>query len=303
MRRISHFLTVLVMLVLMTSACGGEANPPTSVAATTTAAPVNTTVPPTTAIPSTTTTVAATTTVAPTATEPLTAFESGSMDPGQQKAFMFLTEAGVEIEYLLYLPIGYNDEREWPLFVFLHGFLSFDQNPNLEALRVHNPLAWVGPDVEFPFVLIAPMGPAGRWSRYHDPMEELIDELADSLAINTEAPFLTGLSTGATGTWQWALASPDRFAGLAANAGSPTGSPTGPPPEDICALQNLPVWVAHSEADSLFIASHAATVEALNECGSSVVTFTIYQELSHAESFIKAYAGPELYQWMLQQAD
>ncbi len=74
-------------------------------------------------------------------------------------------------------------------------------------------------------------------------------------------------------------------------------------PEGICALQDLPVWVAHSAADSLSIASHAATVDALKECGSSVVTFTIYQELSHAQSFIRAYAVPELYQWMLQQAD
>ena len=299
MRGISRFLSVLVILVLVTSACGGEANSPTSVAATTPAAPVTATAAPTTGIASTTT---PTTTVASTTTEPLTTFENGSMDPGQQKAYMFLTESDVEIEYFLYLPIGYNEDRVWPLIVFLHGFVGFD-DPNLESIRVNNPLAWVGPDVEFPFVLIAPLGPAGRWSLYHDPMEELIDELAESLAINTEAVFLTGLSTGATGTWQWALARPERFAGIAAIAGSPTGSPTGPPPEDICALQDLPVWVAHSAADSLSIASDAATVEALNECGSSVVTFTIYQELSHAESLIRAYAGPELYQWMLQQTD
>jgi hypothetical protein len=37
----------------------------------------------------------------------------------------------------------------------------------------------------------------------------------------------------------------------------------------------------------------------LEDCGNTKVTFTVYTGLSHAETFITAFAGPELYDWML----
>ena len=73
-------------------------------------------------------------------------------------------------------------------------------------------------------------------------------------------------------------------------------------PEDICRLVDLPIWVAHSEADEEApIDSDAAIVTELEECGSTVVRFTVYEDLGHVESISTAYAGPDLYEWMLEQ--
>jgi predicted peptidase len=202
------------------------------------------------------------------------------------------------MEYLLYVPEDYEEDRAWPLILSLHGFLGAD--PTLESVRTQNPVAWVDPS-EFPFVLVAPKGPDGLWSEYHEPMDELFDVLGDSLSIDPEAVFLTGLSSGTLGVWPWALARPDLFAGIAPIAGGPPLT-VDQVSEDICGLVDLPIWMAHSEADEVVpIDSDVATVAGLEECGSTAVRFTTYEGLTHVESISTAYAGPDLYEWMLEQ--
>lgn len=251
--------------------------------------------PTTTTAPSTATTAPPTTTTAP----GLPPFSQDSINPGQQEAYSFVSSSGVEIEYLLYVPNDYED-RAWPLILSLHGFLGRGDQ-TLELVRPWTPVAWVDPSVEFPFVVVAPLGPSGLWSQYHEPMDELFDVLGEALSINQEARFLTGWSAGAIGTWQWALARPDKFAGIAPIAGGLPGV-EGVVPEDICRLVDLPIWVAHSEADEEApIDSDAAIVAELEECGSTVVRFTVYEDLGHVESISTAYAGPDLYEWMLEQ--
>jgi predicted peptidase len=222
------------------------------------------------------------------------------MKPGQQEAYSFVSSSGVEIEYLLFVPEGYEDGA-LPSILFLHGFLGH-VDPTLELVRAQNPLTWIDLSVEFPFVVVAPLGPSGLWSQYHEPMDELFDVLGEAMSLDPEARFLTGLSAGTIGTWQWALARPDQFAGIAPIAGGGSMSGGVVVPEDICRLVDLPIWIAHSEADEeVPMDSDAATVAELEECGSTVVRFTAYEDLGHIESLSAAYAGPDLYAWMLEQ--
>ena len=284
----------MVLVVLVAGACSGDDADSTTTSPITTATSAPTT--PTTS-PITTATSAPTT---PTTAPGLPSFGQDSINPGQQQAYSFVSDSGVEIEYLLFVPEGYEENGDLPLIVFLHGFLG-RADQTLERLRTLNPLVWVDPNAEFPFVMVAPKGPDGLWSQYHEPMDELFDVLGEVLPINPEALFLTGLSAGAVGTWQWALARPDRFAGIAPIAGGPSMSTEEVVPEDICRLVNLPIWVAHSRADDLPIDSHEATVAELQECGSTAVLFTVYEDLGHTDSYQTAYAGPDLYEWMLKQ--
>ena len=55
--------------------------------------------------------------------------------------------------------------------------------------------------------------------------------------------------------------------------------------------------------DDLPIESNRAAVMALEQCGSTVTDFTAYTDLSHTDSMSTAYAGPELYDWMLALMD
>lgn len=284
MKEARHVLSFVLAALVVTS-CGGGATSTTAVPSVTEVAPA----------PS-----GGGGTSAPTPDPAPPAFSRDSTEPGTQHAYSFTSASGVDIEYLLYVPQGYDEGTAWPVILFLHGFLGTDQT--LESMRTKNPVAWLDPNAAFPFVLVAPKGPDGLWSEYHEPLEELLDALGDSLSLDPEGVFLTGLSAGASGVWGWAMAQPDRFAGIAPVAGGPSMSQSDPVPPDICRLVSLPIWIGHGEADGhVPIASMAAVVAALEECGSTTVRFTSYQGLDHAASISTAYAGPDLYEWMLEQ--
>lgn len=300
MKRIFIYLMVLFLLIAGCSPEGDATSSESPVAQMATATPTEIRLAPTEAATPTISQPDPVETATPTEPQPtpVIPFTTDSIGPGQQEAYSFQSSSGEEIIFWLYLPEDYDESQKWPLIVSLHGFLGFE--PSLEKVREQNPLAWVSPDVEFPFIVISPQAPAGSWAKYHEPMVELIEFLSESLSIDPDAQFLTGLSAGAVGAWQWALAFPGRFAGVAPIAGGPSMNPNDPVPENICVLKDLPVWVAHSEADrEASIESNRAMVMALEECGSTVASFTAYTDFSHMDSIRKAYAGPELYDWML----
>lgn len=225
-------------------------------------------------------------------------FALDSIRPGQEMAYAFQSTSGEVIHYWLYIPDSYDEGRSWPLIISLHGNLGFGQS--LDLVRQQSPTAFVGSEVDFPFIVVSPQAPDGPWDIVHEPMEELIGVLGESLRIDAEAQFLTGLSMGVVGAWQWALAFPDRFTGLALIAGSPSSPLFEFDPEEACKLRDIPIWVGHSEADERApIESTREAVMALEDCGNTKVTFSVYTEVNHVETLATAFGGPELYDWML----
>jgi len=239
----------------------------------------------------------ATQTIQPQSTH-LPPFTQKSMNPGNMQAYSFLSGSGQELDYLLYLPEDYYERPAWPLIISLHG--NKPGRISVEDVLEMNPLNAIDPDSEFPFILVAPVSPTAIWNFYYEPMDELMDTLAKSLSIDSDALILTGFSAGAYGGWQYALSNPDQFVAFAPVAGGPGG---GPVPENMCLLKDLPIWIIHSEADFVIpINESYAALEALEKCGSSSIHMTTYTDLDHVDSIYAAYADPALYEWMLQQA-
>jgi len=230
-------------------------------------------------------------------TEPIP-FTLDSIRLGQAMAYSFQSTSGEVILYWLYIPENYDADQSWPLILSLHGNLGFERS--LDRVPELSPMAFVGSEVDFPFIVISPLEPDGPWNIYYEPIEELIEFLGEPLNIDSEAQFITGLSTSVAGAWQWALAFPDRFTGLAMIAGPPSSPMYEFDPQEACKLRDLPIWVGHSEADErVSIEATRDAVMVLEDCGNTKITFTVYTGLSHAESFITAFAGPDLYDWML----
>ena len=228
---------------------------------------------------------------------PLPPFKEESISPGNMQAYSFLSSSGQELDYLLYLPDEYHERTAWPLIISLHGTKRTRHSVN--DVLIMNPLNSIGPDSEFPFILVAPVSPTGDWKFFHESMDELLDTLAESLSIDSNALILTGLSSGAYGGWHYALSNPDRFMAFVPVAGGPGGDPV---PKNICLLIDLPIWIIHSEADFIMpIKDSYAALEALENCGSSSILMTSYTDLDHGDSIYTAYANPALYEWMLQQ--
>lgn len=228
---------------------------------------------------------------------PLPPFTEESISPGNMQAYTFLSSSGQELDYLLYLPDEYYEKSTWPLIISLHGDKS--RIHRVEDVLEMNPLNFIDSDSEFPFVLIAPVSPTANWEFHHKPMDELLNTLVESLSIDSNSLILTGFSAGAYGGWHYALSNPDQFVAFAPVAGGPGGDPV---PENICLLKNHPIWIFHSEADfTMRIDNSYATLEALENCGSSSILITTYTDLNHVDSIKTAYADPALYEWMLQQ--
>ena len=132
-------------------------------------------------------------------------------------------------------------------------------------------------------------------------MDELLTHLSETIAVDTNRLYLTGLSRGAYGVWQYALKYPDRFAAIAPVAGGASLS-SNPVPDAICTLKNLPIWVFHGEADKVISPKlDSAVVTALESCGSDI-KFTLYPNADHPDTWILAYADSALFEWFLEHS-
>lgn len=218
------------------------------------------------------------------------------------------------INYLLYLPGDYGKDprQKWPLILFLHG--SGERGNDLELLKTQPLPEVLERKVDFPFVVVSPQLPPGyeqgytyvdyaalawAWSSKIEALKVLLDQIQSTYAVDDRRVYLTGISMGGFGTWQFALRYPQYFAAIVPIAGGYIYQSEAVP-ENICDLKGLPVWVFHSAQDTnVSPAQDEVLVSALKACGSTV-RFTLYPGIGH-DAWLPAYADPELYQWLLAQ--
>ncbi len=205
----------------------------------------------------------------------------------------------VELDYLLYLPKGYDDggAMKWPLMLFLHG--AGERGSDVAKVAVHGPPKLVKQGMEFPFILVSPQCPEGqRWD--NESLLMLLDDVIGRHKVDTKRVYLTGLSMGGYGTWSLAAHHPERFAAIAPICGG--GSTI-----DILLrarvkdspIKTLPTWVFHGAKDPVVPLSESERmVAALKKAGNNEVKFTVYPEAQH-DSWTESYNNMDLYQWFL----
>jgi predicted peptidase len=212
------------------------------------------------------------------------------------------TARTVEVNYLLYLPDDYgkDPQQKWPLILFLHG--SGERGNDLELLKRQPLPKTLDRQKDFPFIVVSPQLPLvmGNWSGLIDPVNVLVSQIQATYSVDPQRVYLTGLSMGGFGTWEFALRYPRRFAAIVPIAGGYRRQ-SNAIPENICDLKDLPVWVFHGAQDINVVPSQSKNmVNALKACGGNV-RFTLYPDADHPASWTRAYADPELYKWLLEQ--
>ncbi len=197
----------------------------------------------------------------------------------------------VEFSYLLYLPPGAEQgTKKWPLVIFLHGV--GERGNNLELVKRHGPPKLIEEGQKFPFILVAPQCPADRWWNVED-LDAWLLGLLKELPVDANRVYLTGLSMGGFGTFEWATKHPERFAAIAPICG-------GGEPFLASRLKNVPAWIFHGAKDPVVpLKRSQEMVEAIKKAGG-IVKFTVYPEAGH-DSWTATYANPQLYQWLLAQ--
>jgi predicted peptidase len=200
----------------------------------------------------------------------------------------------LEMKYLLYLPETYDEqEKQWPLMVFLHG--AGERGDDLNKVKVHGPAKLVDQGRDFPFIIASPQCPANQWwPNKIEHVMALIDEITDTYQVDEDRIYLTGLSMGGYGTWTIASTYPDRFAAIAPICG-------GGQPYLAGNLKTVPVWAFHGAKDPVVpLKLSQQMVDAVKWAGGNA-TLTVYPEADH-DSWTETYNNEELYKWLLSHS-
>lgn len=200
------------------------------------------------------------------------------------------------LPYLLALP----DDAvapPWPLLLFLHG--SGERGSDLERVSRFGVPKEIALGHPIPFAVVAPQCPAHTiWSTQLDVLIALLDHVQASHPIDAERVTVTGLSMGGTGTWELAVAHPDRFAAIVPVCGSDAWCVGDA--SQVCVIRHVPVWAFHGARDDVIPASASRRlVDALRRCGGDA-ELTLFSEMGHA-CWDPVYATPEVYAWLHAQ--
>jgi predicted peptidase len=197
----------------------------------------------------------------------------------------------VKLNYLLYLPKGYDEsDKAWPLVLFLHG--AGETGSDVEKVKKHGPPKLVEAGKEFPFILVSPQAPRFGW----DPqtLTALLDDIIGKYRVDKDRVYVTGLSMGGMGTWALAAAHPKRFAAIIPICGA--GNPA-----DARKLKDLPIRIFQGGKDPVVRPETAeAMLKALKEAGAKDVDLTVYPNAAH-DSWTQTYDNPEVWKWLLEQ--
>ena len=133
------------------------------------------------------------------------------------------------------LPPDYDKDpaKKWPVLVFLHG--SGERGDDLERVKVHGPHKYWAGRQEQPFVMIYPQCPTGQWWT-PVALNDLLDEALAKYRIDPDRVYLTGLSLGGYGSWDWSMRNPERFAALVPICGRGDAM-------DAARVKEIPTWV------------------------------------------------------------
>jgi predicted peptidase len=206
----------------------------------------------------------------------------------------------IEINYLLFLPKGYEAkaQKRWPLILFLHG--AGERGTNVWKVATHGPPKNVTSKPDFPFILVSPQCPEGRiWS--NDQLLALLNEVIGTYAVDKSRIYLTGLSMGGYGTWSLGLAYPELFAAIAPICGGGEFiSPLLSSRDKREALRSLGIWAFHGAKDPVVpLAESERMVELSKKLGVKEVKLTVYPEAGH-DAWTETYKNPDLYEWLLE---
>ena len=196
------------------------------------------------------------------------------------------------LRYYLYYPGDYETQnnKKFPLLLFLHG--GGESGGDLKDLQINGPPKMIVEGKEFPFLILAPQHPYKRKFWNTNAVIQLLDTVIKNNRVDKRRIYLTGLSRGATASWELAVQYPEKFAAMAVVCGMT------PLPYASWINKEMPIWVFHGEDDPVILIEESEKmVNKLKSMGYEV-TFTKYPDVGH-DAWTKAYENDELYDWFM----
>ncbi len=221
---------------------------------------------------------------------------------GPQVATFYSEIDDSEQPYGLYIPPGYDPQKQYPLVIMLHGAMS---NHRLALRRVFGKSNLPGQnDAEasrvFPkwkdidYVVATPYarGTMGYVGIPEADVWRVIEECKANFSIDENRIYLTGLSMGGGGTLFIGLSRPDVFAAIAPVCPAPPGEAW-----DLMGnALNLPVAIFQGGADPTVRPEGVRQIrDELLKCGASVEYYE-FPGVQH-DVWVQAYQNENIFHW------
>lgn len=228
------------------------------------------------------------------------------------EARSFTAGDGTKLAYRLYVPFDYDESREYPVLLLLHGAGERGNDNMGNLVHIVSNLFNISKTPVTDAIIVAPQCPAGnQWvdtpwangsydtSRVKISNElravmEIMDEVEDEFSTDYDRYYVMGLSMGGFGTWDLLMRYPDYFA-----AGVPICG--GADPSMAEELVNVPIWTFHGSADpTVPVSGTREMAEALEAAGSTVYT---YEEIAGAGHGIwgTVASRKDVVEWLFEQ--
>ena len=199
------------------------------------------------------------------------------------------------VRYLLRPRISSEADESPPLMCFLHGYDEGAPLDIFDALTRHGPLRSINPSTcTDPFVIVAPQLPfkGDIWSRYAEPVRQIVLDEAKRFACDLRRLYLTGFSFGGNGVFDLSFAQPGIWAAL-----WPV-DPTRVPAQSI----TIPVWLSLGEISRLQARSFIRTLD-LQSAEIATSADRIWSDAGedHVGTATQAYNDERVYRWLLSK--
>jgi predicted esterase len=215
-------------------------------------------------------------------------------------------------KFLLYLPPAYNPAVASPLLISLHGggeigddLTELTSTPHQLPSRLifRGPTFW---PAARPFIVVSPQLKRDLSLPNHNDQEwpaALVDEVVEYVRANYNVDanriYLTGISLGAAGGWDYITAYPGKVAAFVPISGKTR-------PENACIVKNTPIWAFHGEIDGLVRPQFTVDmISAINACtppGTYKTRLNLLHSRGH-EGWNEVYNGMHgylVFDWLLK---
>jgi len=243
------------------------------------------------------------------ATSQQPANQRSSHAPKPEQAFVELSHTngrGETMPFLLFVPQGYDQTKQYPLVLWLHG--GGTRGNDLKLLLSHGNehgigfLARADNQARYPSFVLAPQCPTNRFwgnSEANNPTTEMtlvleiLDKVRQDHRVDSRRLYVMGMSLGGYGTWDIITRNPWTFAAAVPICG-------GGNPAKASLIAKTPIWVFHGDEDEMVNVSESRRMVAALQKAGGQPRYTEYKGVGH-NSWVAAFKEPDFLSWLFAQ--
>jgi predicted peptidase len=230
------------------------------------------------------------------------------------------------IDYRVYIPVGYDPSKKYPVILYLHGRGARGNDNEKQIGGAHLGSVIQLFDMKHPeryrsFIAVFPQTQSGWFGGPAEDAVKALDQTVREFSGDPQRIYLAGLSLGGYGSWYLAAKYPNKFAAVVPVSGGvvtpsvqPLASLKSLMPAEMFALYSAPdpyaafakavgktpVWIFHGGQDDTIDVKESRKMEAALKAAGGTVKYTEYPEEKH---FIadRVFTDAEFWKWLMGQ--